>query len=291
MSSSFRLLAPTTGESWTIPVLWEDEHLLALDKPSRLLTSPDRYDPGRPNLMRLLHEGIKQGAAWSRERQLSYLANVHRLDFEASGVLLLAKSKPVLVELADQFGNSLPTQLYVALSQGTPERDDFEVEAKLAPHPALPGRVVVDRKHGKRAISRFKVVERFRGFALLHGFPVTGRTHQVRAHLRHVGLPLAGDEPYGGRPLLLSRLKKDYRLKRHQVERPLIGCAALHAAELRFRHPVHGMEVVVSAPWPKDLMVAVKYLRRYREGVRKGSVLSIDDSLREQALSGAWRAS
>jgi RluA family pseudouridine synthase len=270
VSPNFKLFAPTTGEAWAVTVLWEDEYLLALDKPSRLLTSPDRYEPDRPNLMRLLHEGIKKGAGWSRERQLAYLANVHRLDFEASGVLLLAKSKPVLVELANQFGNFLPTRLYLALSQGTPERDDFEVEAKLAPHPVLPGRVVVDRKRGKRATSRFKVLERFRHFALLQGHPLTGRTHQVRAHLRHVGLPLAGDEPYGGRPLLLSRLKKDYRLKRHQVERPLIGCAALHAAELRFRHPVHGADVVVSAPWPKDLMVAVKYLRRYASPTTPG---------------------
>jgi RluA family pseudouridine synthase len=259
----FKLSAPPTGEAWTVTVLWEDEHLLAVDKPGRLLTSPDRDDPARPSLMRLLHEGIRAEAGWSRERQLGYLANAHRLDYEATGVLLLAKTKPVLVDLANQFGNALPIQCCVALVQGTPDREEFEIDARLAPHPAKPGCVVVDRRRGKPSVTRVKVLERFRGFALVEACPINHRTHQVRAHLRHVGLPLAGDEPYGGRPLLLSRLKKDYHLKPHQVERPLIGCAALHAAELRLRHPVSGAEVVIAAPWPKDLTVAVKYLRRF----------------------------
>ena len=263
MSHCLKLSAPSIGGLSPVPILWEDEHLLAVDKPACLLTSPDRYDPERPNLMTLLHEGIKQGAAWSRARQLTYLANAHRLDFEASGVLLLARSKPVLLELANQFGNAQPAQLYLALAQGASDRDHFEIDAKLAPHPAIPGRMCVNRHQGKRAVTCVDVLERFRGYTLLHCRPLTGRRHQIRAHLRHVGLPLAGDELYGGRPLLLSRLKANYRLKPHQSERPLIRQAALHAAELRLTHPVTGAGVVISAPWPKDFTVAVKYLRRF----------------------------
>src|SRR3954470_23996300 len=103
MSAVIKLSSPATREFWEIPVLFEHEPLLAVDKPSGLLTSPDRYDPLRPNLMKLLHAGIADGKPWSKERGLAYLMNAHRLDFETSGILLLAKNKPVLVQLADLF--------------------------------------------------------------------------------------------------------------------------------------------------------------------------------------------
>src|SRR5690554_7511250 len=107
-SPVLKLSSPATGEFWEIPILFKDEHLLAIDKPSGLLTSPDRYDPERPNLMKLLHAAIASGKPWARERGLSYLMNAHRLDFETSGVILLAKNKPVLVELANLFGSEKP---------------------------------------------------------------------------------------------------------------------------------------------------------------------------------------
>ena len=80
-----KLSSPGTGEFWKVPVLYEDDLLFALEKPAKLLTSPDRYDPNRPNLMKLLHRDIERGAPWARERNLVYLANAHRLDFETSG--------------------------------------------------------------------------------------------------------------------------------------------------------------------------------------------------------------
>jgi len=247
-------------------VLWEDEHLLALDKPSRLLTSPDRHDLERVNLMRLLHRDIERGAAWARQRNLAYLANAHRLDFDTTGVLLLAKSKPILVSLTNDFGNGRLEQRYLALAHGAPAQDRFEVNAKLGPHPTRTGLVRVDPWQGKRSLTRCAVLERFRRFTLLECRLGISRTHQVRVHLRYAGVPLVGDALYGGQPLLLSRLKPGYQAKRHAPERPLIGYAALHAAELRLTHPVTGAELVIAAPWPKDLTVAVKYLRRFAPG-------------------------
>src|SRR5262245_6445456 len=96
VTSTIKLSSRATSEFWEIQVLYEDEHLLALDKPSGLLTSPDRYDPERPNLMKLLHAAIAESKPWAKERSLTYLMNAHRLDFETSGIILLAKSKPVL---------------------------------------------------------------------------------------------------------------------------------------------------------------------------------------------------
>src|SRR6185503_7672768 len=105
-----KLSSPETKEFWEIPVLFEDEHLFAINKPACLLTSPDRYDPNRPNLMKLLHAGIAARKPWAALRCLSYLANAHRLDFETTGVLLLAKTKPALVHLANLFGNEKPVK-------------------------------------------------------------------------------------------------------------------------------------------------------------------------------------
>lgn len=262
-SSAIKLSSPATREFWEISVIYEDEHLLALDKPSGLLTSPDRYDPNRPNLMKLLHAGIADAKPWAKERGLTYLMNAHRLDFETSGVILLAKSKPVLVELANMFGSEKPIKDYIALVRDRPTTDQFHVEAKLAPHPVKVGLIRVDPKRGKRARTDFEVREHFEGWTLLNCRPLTGRTHQIRVHLRHVGLPIVADSLYGGKPLWLSRLKKDYHLKRDQEERPLMGRLALHAERLALTHPVTGQSVTIEAPLPKDFTVAIKYLRRF----------------------------
>ena len=244
-------------------MLFEDDTLLAIEKPSGLLVSPDRYDIMRPNIMRLLHNDIARGAKWVQERGLSYISNAHRLDFETSGILLLAKDKPALVSLADQFGSELTKKIYLALALGSPEKDEFDDNAALGPHPVKVGIVRVDEKGGKRSYTAFEVIERFKGYTYLRCKPRTGRTHQIRVHLQHRGLPILGDTLYGGPQLLLSKLKKDYHLKRGKTERPLIDRVALHAHELRVTHPVTGAEVVITSPLPHDMEVALKMLRRH----------------------------
>jgi RluA family pseudouridine synthase len=258
-----KLSSPGTREFWEIPVLFEDDHLLAVDKPSGLLTSPDRYDRDRPNLMKLLHAGIAEGKPWAREHGRDYLANAHRLDFETSGIILLAKNKPALVALADQFGSNKPHKRYVALVNGGPVEDKFVVDVRIAPHPAKLGLMHIDKRHGKKSTTRFEVLEKFRNHTLLRCEPVTGRTHQIRVHLRFAKLPIVGDTLYHGAPLKLSRLKRRYTIKEGEVEKPLIARVALHAEELTLPHPVTGETVTIKSPWPKDFAVAVKYLRRY----------------------------
>jgi RluA family pseudouridine synthase len=265
VSAAIKLSSPATREFWEIPVLFEDEHLLALDKPAGLPTSPDRYDPQRPNLMKLLHDAIAGGKPWARERGLDYLMNAHRLDVEMSGVILLAKNKPALIALANLFGSEKPVKKYTALVNGEPSEKQFEVNAKLAPHPVNPGLVHVDPKNGKKSNTKFEVLETFPrgGYALLKCEPLIDRKHQIRVHLRYARFPIVGDNLYGGKPLWLSRLKPNYRLKPGHEERPLLSRVALHAEELSLPHPVTGATVTIAAPWPKDLKVAVKYLRRF----------------------------
>ena len=263
MSDAVKLSSPATGEFWEIPVLFEDEHLLALNKPPGLLVSPDRSDVKRPNLMQLLHRDIERGAPWARQRRLDYLMNAHRLDFEASGVILLARNKPALIALAAQFAAAEPCRIYAALVRGSPATDTFATDAKLAPHPLQMGVIRVDTREGKHSHTAFAVRERFNNCLLLECRPSPDRSHQIRAHLKHVRLPLIGDDIYGGRPLFLSTMKPGYRLKHNQEERPLIARPALHLEQVIINHPVTSAKMALLAPWAKDLTVSIKYLRRY----------------------------
>ena len=121
----------------------------------------------------------------------------------------------------------------------------------------------IDQKNGKRSRTQFEVMERYSRWTLIRCRPLTGRTHQIRVHLSATGLPIVGDPLYGGKQLFLSTLKPDYRLKPNKTERALIDRTALHAETLSLAHPVTGAEVKITAPWPKDIRVAVKFLRQY----------------------------
>lgn len=247
----------------TIEVLHEDTDLIAINKPAGMLTAPDRWDRARENLMSLLQSGIRQGRPWAVERGLTYLANVHRLDAGTSGILLLARSRQALTQLADQFRQRHTRKTYTALVEGAPPEPEMEIHLPLAPSLKHPGLSEVNRTRGKPAHTRISVLERFRGYTLVQAEPATGRLHQIRVHLREIGCPLVADSDYGsGLPLLLSRLKKRYKLK-PEGERPLLARPALHAGRLELIHPSSGEPVVISAPWPKDLTVAVKYLRLF----------------------------
>ncbi|MGC8828705.1 MAG: RluA family pseudouridine synthase [Verrucomicrobiia bacterium] len=258
-----KLSAPEYNKFWEIQVLYEDEFLMAINKPAGLLTSPDRYDPKRPNLMKLLHAGIEQKKDWASQRGLEYLMNPHRLDIETTGILLLAKDKQTLTALTDLFGTEKVSKKYIAIAHGNPDRDEFEVDVLIAPTPRKPEIMRIVRKKGKRSITRFKALERYAGYTLFECFPLTGRTHQIRVHLKYAGYPIVGDSLYGGTPLFLSSLKPDYKLSKGKIEHPIISTVALHAKELQFIHPVTGEKVIIDAPVPKAIVAAIKYLRQY----------------------------
>ncbi len=252
MSGVIKLSSPATDEFWEVPILFEDDQLLALDKPAGLLVAPDRNKPAKPSLLALV-----------RLRRPGYLLNAHRLDFGASGVLMFAKVKSALISLSEQFSTDEPRRTYVALVHGTAAEETFSTDARLAPHPLQMGVMRVDTRLGKRSRTDFAVRERLKNYILLDCRPVPDRPHQIHAHLKYLRLPLVGAGMYGGRPLLLSSLKTDYRLKRGAKERPLMGHDALHAEKLVVKHPATGEELAITAAWPKDLTVAVKYLHRY----------------------------
>lgn len=258
-----KLSAPATRQFWEIPILYEDAELLCLNKPAGLAIARDPAQPAQSVLMALLHQAIAAGKPWAAARHLTFLMYAHRLDSEASGTLLLVKSKPLLSKLLDAFGSHRARLSFVALASGSPREERFSVQAKLAPDRSKPGLMRIDTRAGKSARTSFEVIERFRRWTLLRAVVLANRPHQLRVHLARARLRLAGDATYGGKPLWLSRLKPDFRLKPNHTERPLIAQASLHAEQLAVPHPGTGQELLIQAPWPKELTVALKYLRKY----------------------------
>lgn len=261
MNSMLRLEGGS-GQVIEVPVLYMDEHLLAIDKPAGLPVVPGAETPDELALMPLLHAGIAKGNTWSRQRSLSFLMHAHGLDAEATGALLLARSKEVLVKLANLFSSEKPVRAYLAIVMGVTSRESFEINVGLSPDQFHPGRMRVNPQSGKRSRTGVTVVQTFERHSLVRCEAFTDRPCQLRAHLRHVGHAIVGDGAYGGRPLMLSTLKNNYRLKPGKKERPLISEPALHSEWLSFDHPVTGEPLKIEAPWPRDLRVAVKYLER-----------------------------
>lgn len=235
-------------------VLWSGAEALVIDKPSGVSSDPER-ERAEPRLLAAVLHHLRQGGGEPRRPRL-----VHRLDKPTSGALLVALSYRAAVELSRQLAEHEVDKTYLALVHGGPREESGVIEEAI--DTSRKRKVRLDLE-GKPALTRWEVAERFRGYALLRAWPETGRTHQIRVHLTHLGCPLVGDALYGsGEPLLLSKLKAGYRAGK-RAERPLIERTALHAAGLRFRQPVSGEPVSVESPLPKDFTVALKQLRKH----------------------------
>lgn len=245
------------------PVIFEDDALIAFDKPSGLPVSPDPRARTSVCLMALVQE--KYGAG---------LANVHRVDADASGLVLCTKTKQALDFVSGQFQSKTVENIYEAIvvglpssakaSEGRPESDTYAVDLVLKEDEAAPERMCVVKKHGKAALTEFKVCARYGRFTHLECRPLTARKHQIRVHLSASGTPILNDPLYGDETrLLLSEFKRGY--KGREDERPLIARLALHASRLTFIHPVTRERMTLSAPLPKDLAVALKYLGKFTQ--------------------------
>jgi 23S rRNA pseudouridine955/2504/2580 synthase len=221
-----------------LDVLFEDEALVALNKPAGMAVhGGSGVSYGVIELMRRQRPGSR------------FLELVHRLDRETSGVLLVAKQRPALVALHDLLRQGAVEKRYLALVKGSWQQPALEIRLPLHKYVTEAGeRRVVVRPDGKEARSLIEPRRRWAGFSLLEVELKTGRTHQIRVHLAHLGFPLCGDEKYGD--FVLNR-----RLRRSGLTRMF-----LHAQSVAFRHPTTGKPVELHAPLAGELSAFLERL-------------------------------
>jgi len=244
--------------STPLDILLNDDAIVAVSKPAGLAAIAGRGEDR--NLLQTLAEQLGLPFTGSTDPRLRV---VHRLDKDTTGVMLFAKTVEAQRHLSHQFQNNTIQKEYLAIVAGSPMADSGTIDAPLAPHPNDKLRMAVDPKKrlgGRPAVTDWRVEARARAFALFRAFPKTGKTHQIRVHLAHLGHPLAIDPLYGSAdPIFLSQYKRNYRPTRGEEERPLIARLTLHAHRLTFVHP-DGQPRTVVAPLPKDLRAAVRQI-------------------------------
>lgn len=234
-------------------VLFEDEHLVIVNKESGILTIPDRYKPDLPNLYHLLLSEYEQ------------VFIVHRLDKGTSGLICFAKTAAAHRLLNIQFEQRLPQKKYLTIVQGVPLEADGQIDAALSPKKE--GGMRVDKKRGKASMTSYKTLEVFKHYALLEANIHTGRTHQIRVHMKHLGHPLAVDALYSNKSqLFLSEIKrKKFKLKKNAEERPILYRIPLHAYQLSFKHPISKQPIAFESPLPKDMRAVLNQLRKWNQ--------------------------
>jgi 23S rRNA pseudouridine1911/1915/1917 synthase len=266
-----RPVAPATR----VPILYEDEAVLVVDKPAGLAVEPERWRREAASLSGALvaeafdRVGGEDERGRPREGTLEWRPRlVHRIDKDTTGCVLVAKNLETERALRTAFEQGRVEKQYLALVEGEWYEDEARVlDDPLASDPRRNGRMIV-RASGKPSRTEVEPHERFRGYTLMRCSPLTGRTHQIRVHMAEAGFPLAVDAFYGRHDqLLLSQIKAGYRSKRGSVERPLLDRLALHAWRLTIPDLAGGEgspPLTIESPLPKDLERTLKQLRKVR---------------------------
>ncbi len=228
-------------------IIREDHDFVAVNKPSGLLSIPDREGSGI-SLKKLLQQ--KYGTVWT----------VHRLDKETSGLIVFARNEETHRQLSKQFEMRQIHKIYHGLLLGCPGTPEGSIEAPIAEHPVKKGTMVVHRK-GKQALTEYRVLEDYKLYSWAEFKIHTGRTHQIRVHAKYIGHPVVCDELYGdGKPVFLSSFKRNFRLSKNELEeRPLLSRLALHASKLTFSKQDDEI-IELEAPLPKDLKAVLAQL-------------------------------
>jgi len=203
-----------------IPIVYEDDWLLIVDKPSGLLVIPTPKKESR-TLTSILNEDLKN-------RDLSYrLHPCHRLDRETSGLIIYAKGKSIQKKMMDEFRQKKVKKIYIAFVQGALSRNEGEIKSSI---------------EGQSAITKYKIIEKRNNFTVVEVMPSTGRKNQIRIHFKGIGHPLVGEARFA--------FRKDYRLKAKRI--------CLHAKALEFLHPITNKFVSIDSELAQDLQGFLK---------------------------------
>ena len=234
-------------------IIFEDDDVVICNKSAGVLSIPDRYDKEKANLFDVLKQKRTQ------------LFIVHRLDKMTSGLICYAKNAKTHKHLNLQFEKRSISKHYSCIVQGKVPSASGRIESKICPDPNKPGKMMVYTK-GKTAISHFEIIEQFAQYAWLSIRIETGRSHQIRVQLSHLGNPIIGDTMYGGdASFLLSSIKgRKYRLGKNAEERPLLSRVALHSKLLRFQN-LKGDTCEFTCEEPKDMRAVINQLRKFNK--------------------------
>lgn len=234
-------------------IVFENDDFIALNKPSGLLSIPDR-------------EGKEISLKILLKEKYGDIFTVHRLDKDTSGLIVFAKNDATHKHLSIQFEERQTKKIYVALVNGSPLEKSGTINIPLAQHPAMNGTMIVHR-NGKEAVTDYEVLEDFGIYSWMQFRIHTGRTHQIRVHMRELGHPVVCDPLYGdGKPVLVSALKSKFKLaKSEEEERPILGRLALHSLQLSFTD-INGQPVELTAEVPKDMRATLQQLAKRKKG-------------------------
>jgi 23S rRNA pseudouridine1911/1915/1917 synthase len=240
------------AENLPLDILYEDGDLLVLNKPAGMVVHPAAGHREHTLVNALLHHC---GGQLSGIGGVARPGIVHRLDKETSGCLVAAKNDAAHLHLCAQFAGREVEKIYLALACGRiPQRSGY-IDAPIARDPAHRQRMAAGVRNGREARSRFQVRERWAAATLVEVELYTGRTHQIRVHLRHLGFPVAGDQVYGLRATARLAQATGY-----SAPRPL-----LHARRLTLTHPRDGRRMTFEAPLPEDFTAALAFFRQQEQ--------------------------
>jgi len=247
--------APAEAEPQDIPlnIVFEDEHLIVVDKPAGLVVHPAAGNRDGTLVNALLHHcANSDGGQLSGIGGVARPGIVHRIDKDTSGLLVVAKTDAAHEGLAKQFADHSIARTYLALVAGRPVPPAGAVTGAIArSNQNRKKMAIVKDGRGKHAVTHYRTIETFEGAALVECTLETGRTHQVRVHMTSIGHPLLGDPAYGRTPTNLKPLLKKENFTRQ----------ALHAAQLGFTHPVTGEKLQFSSPVPADMCRLIDILK------------------------------
>lgn len=231
-------------------IILEDEHIVALNKPSGLLTIPDR-------------EGKDISLKLMLQERYGEIFTVHRLDKDTSGMVIFARNEAAHRHFSRQFEARETRKIYLGLVLGVPHEKEGVINEPIAEHPSKRGLMTVYHK-GKESITEFSALESFKYFSWMQFRILTGRTHQIRVHMKFQGHPIVCDPLYGdGKPVLISQFKHNYKLSAaEEEERPLLNRLALHSYQLSLSGP-NGETYDLEAPLPKDLRATLNQLEKW----------------------------
>ncbi len=248
-----------------LTILYEDDVIAVVDKPPGMVVHPAKGHWSGTLASALVHHFDQLSEHGGPTRP----GIVHRLDRDTSGVLVVAKTDLAHRQLAEQFKARTVRKEYLALVLGCPDLDRDQIDHPIGAHPSQREKMALRADHStsRSAQTFYEVEQRFPGVSLVHAFPKTGRTHQIRLHLTHIRCPVLCDKLYGGRSrLTIGELRTLSRKKHLAADLPddavLLDRQALHAHTLSFAHPISGEQVQVTAPLPADMQGLLEILRQ-----------------------------